>query len=94
MNSSSEGDVIGYVFTSLGIIGAVALLLSTAGIYALVSFTLARRRREIGIRTALGDVTPPHHHRHPLEGAAADRRWRGDWPDSRACCWSSSFLPS
>jgi ABC-type antimicrobial peptide transport system permease subunit len=30
------------------------LLLSAAGIYALVSFTITRRRREIGIRTALG----------------------------------------
>ena len=46
--------MIGYFFTSLAIIGAVALLLSTAGIYALISFTLARRTREIGIRTALG----------------------------------------
>lgn len=54
MNSGGDGDVVGYVFTSLGIIGAVALLLSTAGIYALISFTLARRTREIGIRTALG----------------------------------------
>jgi ABC-type antimicrobial peptide transport system permease subunit len=36
------------------VVGAVALLLSTAGIYALISFTLARRTREIGIRTALG----------------------------------------
>lgn len=48
------GDVIEYVFAALGIVGAVALLLSTAGIYALISFTLARRTREIGIRTALG----------------------------------------
>jgi putative ABC transport system permease protein len=36
------------------VIGAIALLLATAGIYALMSFTLARRTREIGICVALG----------------------------------------
>jgi len=54
MDAGGSGDVIEYVFAALGVIGAVALLLSTAGIYALISFTLARRTREIGIRTALG----------------------------------------
>lgn len=37
-----------------GVVALVALLLSMAGIHALMSFTVSRRTREIGIRAALG----------------------------------------
>ena len=46
----------GLRYTALGILVVTlsVLLLSSAGIYAMMSFTVAKRRREIGIRSALG----------------------------------------
>jgi putative ABC transport system permease protein len=56
--AAEEGRLLRKGFLSLALlIGAITgsvLLLSAAGIYAMLSFTVASRRREIGIRSALG----------------------------------------
>jgi len=47
------------MITLIGSIGAVATALAAAGMFALVAFTVAQRKRELGIRIAIG-ATPRH----------------------------------
>jgi predicted permease len=51
---SDKRFIVTWLAALVTLLSSVALVLSAAGLYALVSFTVAERTHEIGIRTALG----------------------------------------
>jgi len=56
LDQAKEDDLRSYAYwiSLIAIVSAVAMVLSLAGIYSVMSFTAARRTREIGVRVALG----------------------------------------
>ena len=51
---NGDGAVVRYGTALLMFVSTIAIALSATGLYALMSFTVSQRRREIGIRMALG----------------------------------------
>ena len=64
----------------IALITGACCFLSAAGIHALMSFTVEQRRREIGIRSALGASDPRHPDEYPVPRNAAARSRCWHWP--------------
>jgi predicted permease len=70
MQDVYERSLARHTFTllMLGLAGSVALALGCIGIYGLISYTVTQRRREIGIRLALGAQQAEVHRRFVRHG--------------------------
>ena len=69
-----------FTLVMLAIAGAMALLLGVSGIYGVIAYAVSQRRREIGIRLALGAQPREVRRLFVRRGLVLVRRRLGDRP--------------
>jgi predicted permease len=78
-----EARAIGFLRTAtemIGALGVMGILLTMVGLYGLVSYSVSRRTREIGIRIAIGANLCPHSQHDSAAGNAAGMGRSADRP--------------